>query len=52
MKLYQITLDASGHATEAIVLPDEPAKPRIIRIRATSEHAAKTKAESLFSLAK
>lgn len=52
IKLYQVTLDASGSAVEALVLPDEPSKRRTIRIRATSEHAAKTKAENLFSLAK
>lgn len=52
MKLYQVTVDASGHAIEALVLPEEAPKNRTIRIRANSEHAAKTKAESLFSLAK
>lgn len=52
MRLYQVTVDETGDAIAAQLLPEEPAKPRIIFVRATSSNRAKRVAESLFSLAK
>lgn len=51
-KTYQVTLDENGDALEAIPLPDEPEKTRVITVRETSSNKAKRKAEELFSLAK
>lgn len=51
-KLYQVTLDQNGVAVSALQLPDEPAKNRVVFVRAESEHKAKRTGESLFSLAK
>lgn len=50
MKIYQVTIDENGDAESVILLPEETPKKRTLIVRETSEHRAKTRAETLFSL--